>query len=460
MHAELIALTAGGFLGDIGRSLREGFYMFWDTLWALVLGFGLAGAVQAFVSRGAMGRHLGDHRPAAVGRALLYGMVSSSCSYAASAMARSLVARGADFVAAMVFMFASTNLVIELGIVLAVLIGWQFVAAEFVGGAIMIGLLVGFGGLWLRGRALADAHARVAEASSGSHDQHGAEAALERQGWKRRIRAGAGWADAASYTMSDLTMLRKELAVGFAVAGFLTVLVPASVWSDVFIHGHGFWTSLENAVVGPFVALISFVCSVGNVPLAAALWHGGISFGGVVAFVFADLITLPLLLIYRKQYGRRMGLRMLGVFWMVMSAAGLATEYLFKAVGWVPTPRPGGVVVGDTLRWNYTTVLDIVALVAFTGLYLLYRNRERLGGGAGYAKDPVCGMQVEAAHAPASAAHDGQRVYFCSEHCAGRFAANPDRYLTAAGDGGSTGYSTGCAETFDSTGTATGPIRP
>ena len=436
MHAELLGLTFGGFWGDVGRSLREGFYMFWDTLWALVLGFTLSGAVQAFVSRDAMRRHLGDHRPASVARASLYGMVSSSCSYAASAMARSLFARGADFLASMVFMFASTNLVVELGIVLLVLIGWQFLAAEFIGGAIMIVLLVAVGGLWLRGRSIAEARAHVEGGADVGH-QHGSDEALEREGWRQRIRSSAGWSDAAGYTMSDLTMLRKELFIGFLIAGFLSELVPKWVWSDVFIHGHGFWTSLENVVVGPFVALISFVCSVGNVPLAAALWKGGITFGGVVAFVFADLIALPLVLIYRKQYGGRMALRMLGVFWAVMASAGLVTEYLFKALGWVPAAKAGQ-VVGDTLQWNYTTVLDIVALVAFAGLYWLYRNRERFGGGAGYAKDPVCGMQVEAAHAPASTVHDGQRVYFCSEHCLHRFEASPDRF-TAAGPGGDHG---------------------
>ncbi|MHB1927934.1 MAG: permease [Acidimicrobiales bacterium] len=486
MHAELLAVTATGVLGDIGRSLREGFYMFWDTLWALVFGFGLSGAVQAFVSREAMTHRLGDHRPAGVARASVYGMASSSCSYAASAMARSLFARGADFLAAMVFMFASTNLVVELGIVLAVLIGWQFVAAEFIGGAIMIVLLVAAGSLWLRGRALARAAAHVGAAQdAGGH--HDAEEALQREGWRTRVRTAGGWADAAGYTMSDLTMLRKELLVGFVVAGFLTELVPTWLWADVFVHGHGFWTSLENAVVGPLVALLSFVCSVGNVPLAAALWKGGTAFGGVVAFVFADLISLPLVLIYRKQYGGRMAARLLGVFWLVMSAAGLTTEYLFKAIGWVPAAHPGA-VVGDTLRWDSTTILDIVALAVFAGMYALYRNRDRLGGGAGYAKDPVCGMQVETAHAPAGTVHDGRRIWFCSEHCAHRFAAEPDRYLTATatqpaghvdaapGDGGGdstdpvcgmavdpanaaaqrwsdgTSYwfcSTGCAETFD-----------
>jgi uncharacterized membrane protein YraQ (UPF0718 family) len=444
MHAQFLAtLSVGRLVTDIGHSLREGFYMFWDTLWALVLGFALSGAVQAFVSREEMQRRLGDHGLAAVTRASFYGMVSSSCSYAASAMARSLFVRGADFLAAMVFMFASTNLVFELGIVLVVLIGWQFVAAEFIGGIIMIALLVIAGGLWFRGRALDEARAKAVGGQTGHH-HHGpddgddsdgdspVDSALQREPWRQRVRSRAGWADAASYTMSDLGMLRREMVVGFTVAGFLAVLVPIHVWNDVFIRGHGFWTSLENVIVGPFVAIISFVCSIGNVPLAAALWKGGISFGGVVSFIFADLITLPLLLVYRKQYGRRMTVRMLAVFWAVMSAAGLITEYLFRALGWVPGSRPG-VIAGDTLRFNYTSVLDVIALVGFAGLYWLSHNRDRLGGGTGYAKDPVCGMQVDIAHAPATIEHEGRRVYFCSDHCQERFAKDQPRSPTTDG---------------------------
>jgi uncharacterized membrane protein YraQ (UPF0718 family)/YHS domain-containing protein len=419
VNGSLLALSAGGAATDVGHSLREAFYMFWDTLWALALGFGLSGAVQAFVSREAMQRRLGDHRVGSLARSTAYGMASSSCSYAASAMAKSLFAKGADFLTAMVFMFASTNLVIELGIVLAVLIGWQFVVAEFVGGFVMIALLVLAGGLWLTGRAVA--RARAVATSRETPDDEVAHDHTTTTNARARIRSAAGWSDAAGFTISDLKMLRREMLVGFVVAGFLTVLVPAHVWSDVFAHGHGFWTSLENVTVGPFVAIISFVCSIGNIPLAAALWNGGISFGGVVSFVFADLITLPLLLIYRKQYGIRMTVRMLAVFWAVMSAAGLATEYLFRAAG-ISNPARHAVVVGDTLRWNYTTILDIVALVAMAGLYWLYLNRERLGGGAGYATDPVCGMQVETAHAPAASVHGGVTVYFCSEHCREHYA--------------------------------------
>jgi hypothetical protein len=230
------------------------------------------------------------------------------------------------------------------------------------------------------------------------------------------------WADSATYTMSDLTMLRRELVIGYTVAGFLAVLVPTSVWQAVFITGHGFWTSVENAVVGPFIAIVSFVCSIGNVPLAAALWSGGISFGGVIAFIFADLIAFPLLLIYRRYYGTRLMLRMLAVFWALMSIAGLLTELLFRAAGLVPTMRPTTIAPAH-FSWNYTTYLNLIFLALFGLLYWLYRNRDRLGGGDRYARDPVCGMQVEKANAPASRRRAGEVQYFCSEHCAGRFDA-------------------------------------
>ena len=310
-------------------------------------------------------------------------MVSSSCSYAASAMAKSLFVKGADYIAAMVFMFASTNLVIELGIVLIVLMGWQFAVSEFVGGIIMIVLLATFGALWLRGRLVVQARERLEATEDGARAPARSARRTTRPAslpLKVRLRSMAGWADSATYTMSDLTMLRRELVIGYTVAGFLAVLVPTSVWQAVFITGHGFWTSVENAIVGPFIAIISFVCSIGNVPLAAALWSGGISFGGVIAFIFADLIAFPLLLIYRRYYGTRLMLRMLAVFWALMSTAGLLTELLFRAAGLVPTMRPTTIAPAH-FSWNYTTYLNLIFLALFGVLYWLYRNRERLGGG-------------------------------------------------------------------------------
>jgi hypothetical protein len=430
-----------GVLDTIGRSLADGGGMFWQTLWALVLGFGLSGAVQAFVSRAEMQRALGGHRPATIAKAGFFGAISSSCSYAASALAKTLFARGADFTAAQAFMFASTNLVLELGIVLWLLIGWQFAAAEFAGGAIMIALLAlvlprvvpAAQQAAVRSALDGEDHAHANGTASGGDDGHAGHGDPDGQhasgSWRTRIRSLAGWADAAGYTISDLTMLRKELIIGFVVAGFADAAVPVSFWQSLFLTGHGLWSVLENVILGPFLAIISFVCSIGNVPLAAALWTGGISFGGTIAFVFADLITLPLLLIYRRYYGTRLTLKLAAVFWATMSAAGLATEYLFKAAGIAPAASPARHLTGQNVwGWNYTTILDIIALAAFAGLYWLYRNRERLGGGAGYAKDPVCGMQVQVAHAPATARYDGTAYYFCSDHCQHRFTADPARY--------------------------------
>src|ERR1700728_4300952 len=414
-------LTGTVWLDDVGRSLREGFFMLWETLWPLILGFGLSGIVQAFVSGQTMQAKLGELRLSTIVRASGYGMASSSCSYAATAMAKSLFAKGADFVAAMVFMFASTNLGIELRILLIVLIGWQFAVSEFVGGVIMIGFLSLAGVLWLRGRLLVETREHLNSDGSDDH-QHGPpeDSPLQLEPWTMKLRSRAGWTDAATYTMTDLTMVRRELAIGFVVAGFLTTLVPDHFWNAIFLHGHGLWTSIENVVVGPFVAIISFVCSIGNVPLAAALWKGGISFGGVIAFIFADLIAFPLLLIYRRYYGTRLMLRMLAVFWALMSTAGLLTELLFRAAGLVPTMRPTTIAPAH-FSWNYTTYLNLIFLVLFGILYWLYRNRERLGGGDRYARDPVCGMQVETAQAPASLVHAGERHYFCSDRCADRF---------------------------------------
>jgi uncharacterized membrane protein YraQ (UPF0718 family)/YHS domain-containing protein len=397
---------------DIGHSLREGFFMFWATLWALVLGFALSGAVQAFVSRSQMDRRLGRRGPREIVRATLFGAASSSCSYAASAMAKTLFQRGADFVNSMVFMFASTNLVIELGIVIWVLLGWEFALAELVGGVIMIVLFTLVARFALKRREIQAARSRLGEADA-------PDAVAGSQVGPTTL---AGWSNAASYTLADAKMLRKEMAAGYLVAGFLTVLVPVSFWNSLFITGHGFWTSLQNVIVGPFIAIISFVCSVGNVPLAAALWHGGISFGGVISFIFADLIAFPLLLIYRRYYGGRLALKVLVVFWAVMSTAGLTVEYLFRGLGIEPTERPA-TIVPTSFEWNYTTFLNIVALIALAGLWWLARNQQRLGGGAGYAIDPVCGMQVEVANAPARLERDGKPVYFCSDHCRHRFEA-------------------------------------
>ena len=427
-------------LVDIGRSFREGFFMFWETLWALVLGFTLSGVVQAFVSKEQMQAKLGNHRAAAVGRAAGYGMVSSSCSYAASAMSKSLFAKGADFVAAMVFMIASTNLVIELGIVMLVLLGWQFMAAEFVGGPIMITLLALLGGFVFRTALVEGARRRVrgedGDGDRATHDHASMtgvsaerQEELEQASWSSKMHSPAAWSDAASYAVADVTMLRRELVIGYTIAGFLAVLVPTHVWNVLFIHGHGFWTSLENALVGPIIAILSWVCSIGNVPLAAALWSGGISFGGVISFIFADLIAMPLILIYRKFYGRKLTLRLVSLFYVLMATAGLSTEGIFRLFHAVPTKRSLQVTSAH-FEWNYTTFLNMVFILLAVAVYWLSKNKKRFGGGEGYAIDPICGMQVRMTDAPATAVIDGTTYYFCSDRCRDRYTSGSKRDLT------------------------------
>jgi uncharacterized protein len=408
------------FFPGVWHGLDEAFFMFWETLWALVLGFALSGAVQAFASRREMRRALGDHRPATLAKASFFGIVSSSCSYAATALAKSLFARGADFTSSIVFMVASTNLVVELGIVLWLLIGWQFALAEFVGGAIMIALL----GLVLP-RVIPE---RWVEAARGrlEADSVMADEQRESEPLRLRLRSRRGWSDASGYTISDLGMLKRELVIGFLVAGFLSALVPGSFWQSLFITGHGFASSLQNVVLGPFLAIISFVCSIGNVPLAAALWHGGSSFGGVVSFVFADLITLPLLGIYRKYFGGRITMRLLAVMWAVMSVGGLAVEYLFKAVHIAEPARPE-VVARTGFEWNYTTILNLIALAGFAVIYRLYRMRDTSDASSPFAKDPTCGMQVEKANAGATAERGGERFWFCCDGCRDAFLAAPPK---------------------------------
>ncbi|HZP14606.1 MAG TPA: permease [Nocardioides sp.] len=397
------------------EAAHQGFFMFWETLWALVLGFVLSGLVQAYVSRSRMQAVLGDHTPAAIGRSTFFGIVSSSCSYAAAALAKTLFSRGADFTAAMVFMLASTNLVVELGLVMWLLLGWQFALAEFVGGFVMVLLMAFVLPRVIPERLIVQARTRLDsghdQQGHGHHDHdhdhdHG-DGAGDQRGNLR---------DAASYTIADLTMLRKELVIGFVVAGVLAAAVPTRVWQALFVTGHGWLTAVENAIVGPFLAIISFVCSVGNVPLAAALWTGGIGFGGVIAFVFADLITLPLLVIYRKYFGTAITVRLAAALWAIMTIAGLVVEVLFSWWGIVPERRAG--FASMELAWDHTTYLNIVAIIVIVAVFVLARSRAT---SSAYAIDPICGMQVEISHAPAVRQSVDGPVYFCADRCAERW---------------------------------------
>ena len=390
-------------MSKILNGLLEGWWMFYGTFWALVFGFTLSGAIQAFVTKNRMEEVLGNHRPKTIAKASFLGAVSSSCSYAASALAKSLVTKGADFTAAMVFMFASTNLVLELGLILWVLIGWQFALAEFVGGAIMIILLTLIMPKLFKDIQVGKKSLQMAEMPKGK----------------------ATWKDACGYTIGDFTMVRVELILGFAVAGLATI-VPVSFWNKLFLTGNGFLSALENAFISPFIAFISFVCSVGNVPLAAALWHSGISFGGTIAFIYADLLAAPLVLIYRKYYGSKVAVRLAIAFWLIMSLSGLITEGIFNTFKLTPVVANHQMMMNH-FGFNYTTILNAIALLVAFWVYWMYRGRRTEN--SDFAKDLVCGMQVRIADAPASVEYKRKMYYFCMPGCKDAFLNSPEKYL-------------------------------
>jgi len=366
-------------VAELLDALSFAFGMFWEILWALILGFALSGAVQAVVSKSEMRRLMPDDSPRSLCLATGLGAASSSCSYAAVALARSLFRKGADFTAAMAFEFASTNLVIELGIVMALLLGWQFTLGEFVGGPIMIVLLVLLFRVFLKRQLVEEARAEADRGLLGRMEGHAEmDMSVHAHGslW-RRLTSPQGFTATANYFVMDWAAIWVDIVGGLLIAGALAAWVPDSWWQSLFLESHDTLAKFWGPLIGPVVAIISFVCSIGNVPLAAVLWNGGISFGGVLAFIFADLIVLPILDIYRKYYGWTMAGFLLATFYAAMVGASLIVEFLFDVLGLIPSER-NAKVVEASVTWNYTTVLNIIFL-ALAAL-LLWRYFARGGG--------------------------------------------------------------------------------
>jgi len=355
------------------------FGMTWEVLWALILGFGLSAVVQAVVSKREMRRLLPDDSPKTLLVASGLGAASSSCSYASVALARSLFRQGANFTAAMAFEVASTNLVIELGIIMWLLLGWQFVLGEFVGGPLMIVLLAVAFRVFLKQQLVDEARVEAEKGRLGSMEGHAEMdmAAMGRGSWWQRLRSPAGFTATANYFVMDWAAVARDIFGGLLIAGALAAWVPDSFWQRLFFTQHETFAKFWGPLIGPAVAMISFVCSIGNVPLAAVLWNGGISFGGVLSFVFADLIILPIIDIYRRYYGWKMAGFLLATFYATMVTAGLVVEFLFQALGIQPTVRDAKVVTA-TLSWNYTTFLNIIFLTIAVALVWRYFRR---GGG-------------------------------------------------------------------------------
>ena len=384
--------------------LRMAAEMAYEVWWALVFGFAISAIVQAWVPRARIERALSGDGVAPVVQATALGAASSSCSYAAVAIAKSLFQKGASATSALAFQFASTNLVWELGLVIWILLGWRFTVAELLGGIVLILLMA----LLLRvfvSRRLEEGAREHARAADAGHVHHSAESELP---WRGRLRSVSAWSDVAHNFRGDWEMLWKEIGIGFLLAGFIA-LVPTGVFDAAFVQDAPAPLRLiENAVLGPLIAVVSFVCSVGNIPLAAVLWSGGLSFGGVIAFIFADLIVLPIVAIYRKYYGGAFAARIVALMFVTMVAAALVIDGIFSAAGLIPSVHPKRSDVFQPVGLDYELVLNLLGLLVFGALFALTMRRG--------ATDPVCGMTVDRAKARTSV-RAGVTYYFCGEGC-------------------------------------------
>ena len=345
------------------HSLYAAAAMLWETLWALVLGFSLSAFLQVFFRKEQIIERFGQTNLRSVGLATFFGAVSSSCSYAAAATAKTAFKKGAALVPTLAFMFASTNLVLELGFILWLLLGWTFLLAEVVGAFILIGVMWLLVKLTLPNGLVGQARSHVGDEVKSCCHSHEPDMEEKDEPFKEKIRKPESWAHVADAFIMDISMMWKEILIGFFIAGLLMVLVPDQWWQKLFItHGPSPTHLIENAIVGPLIAVASFVCSIGNIPLASLLWSGGISFGGVISFIYADLIIIPLILIYRKYYGTKAALYITAVLFVSMVSAGIIVDLLFGALGLIPAVRPPSSIAQASFQWNYTTWLNLVAI--------------------------------------------------------------------------------------------------
>jgi uncharacterized membrane protein YraQ (UPF0718 family) len=458
-------------IGGVLEAFRIGFGFLWTAAWAIIMGLTITSLVQVFVSKGRMAQVLGDGSIGSLVKATLFGAASSGCSFGAVAIGKGLFKKGAHAVNFLAFMFASTNLIVELGLMIVILLGWEFLVAELLGGLILIAVMAMLVHLTLPGNlfdevrealAARDAQAGVDEdptcgmegkdefsltteegetlqfCSKGCMETYKQQTAGTGR-WQDELQSWGGWYKIANQYRKEWSMIWKDVVGGFLISGFVIVFVPQWVWSALFLKGEGLLVTAENAIMGTTIAVISFVGSMGNVPFAVALWGGGIGFAGVIAFVYADLITIPVLNVYRKYYGWRVMGYILVVFFVTMAFTGFVMELLFDAVGIVPDLAGGQTATEQAyFALDYTFYLNLIAF-SLSG-FLLYVYRRGLGAPGKY-RDPVCGMRV-GADGP-SATHDGVTYQFCSTTCRRAFEEDPDRFAQAPpkiADAGSSGH--------------------
>ncbi|EMA21487.1 permease [Haloarcula marismortui] len=445
-------------IDGVVEALRIGVGFLWTAAWAIIMGLTITSLVQVYVSKERMADVLGDGDLTGLTKATAFGAASSGCSFGAVAIGKGLFKKGAHAVNFLAFMFASTNLIVELGLMILILLGWEFLVAELLGGLILIAVMAVIVHFTLPETLFDEVRTTLNErdrASGATEDptcgmegtdeytlttdggetlQFCSEGCMEtylqttssRGGWREELLSWGGWYKIGNQYRKEWSMIWKDVIAGFLVSGFVIVFVPQWVWNTLFVQGDGLLVTAENAIMGVAIAVVSFVGSMGNVPFAVALWGGGISFAGVIAFVYADLITIPVLNVYRKYYGWKVMLYILGVFFVTMAFTGFLMELLFDAFGIVPDLAGGETATEQTyFQLNYTFYLNLIAF-ALSG-FLLYVYRRGLGAPGQY-RDPVCGMRTD--EAGSSASHEGTTYYFCSQTCRDAFDSNPGAYAT------------------------------
>ncbi|AUV84378.1 metal ion permease (plasmid) [Salinigranum rubrum] len=438
------------------ESLRIGIGFLWTAAWAIIMGLVITSLVQVYVSKERMAEVLGDGDLQGLTKATVFGAASSGCSFGAVAIGKGLFKKGAHAVNFLAFMFASTNLIVELGLMILILLGWEFLVAELLGGVILIAVMALIVHLTLPENLFENVREELSQrdydqgvtedptcgmegkdeysvvTDGGETLKFCSEGCLEtyqqeissRGGWRDELLSWGGWYKVGNQYRKEWSMIWTDIVAGFLISGFVIVFVPQWVWNTLFIQGDGLLVSAENAVMGVAIAVLSFVGSMGNVPFAVALWGGGVSFAGVIAFVYADLITIPVLNVYRKYYGWKVMAYILGVFFVTMAFSGFLMEVLFDALDIVPNLAGGQTASEQTyFELNYTFYLNLIAF-ALSG-FLLYVYRRGLGAPGEY-RDPVCGMRTD--DSGPSLTHDGETYYFCSKRCKRSFEDRPEKF--------------------------------
>ncbi len=357
------------FLHQWGEAAYTSLGFFWMAMWAFVLGYVISSMIQIFITEKRMQEVMGNDSGKSVLLGTFFGFISSSCSFSALATSKSLFQKGASFVSAIAFLLASTNLVIELGIIISIFLGWQFVVGEYVGGILLI--LIS----WLLIRIIKPV--RLIKTARNKLNESKQKHAHDQKTISEKIQSVENWAKVGKQYTMEWKMVWKDVTVGFTIAGIVAAFVPDSFFHTLFINtGKGqqsfdFFTLLEHVIVGPIAAFLTFIGSMGNIPLAALLFGKGVSFAGVMAFIFSDLIVFPVLRINAKYYGWKMSLFILFLLFSSLVGTSLLLHYGFDLLNLIPEKTTMNITEKEHFKIDYTFFLNL-AFLAISGILVYF----------------------------------------------------------------------------------------